>query len=92
MKNRIQVSKLRLVINTMLHTMLSDGIRGTCGTINGSSVEFCSWASIRSRPETIIYTTFVFIYIYVFCCWYQNYNTYLIFFSPIKEVLNTNGN
>jgi len=52
MKNRIQVSKLRLVINTILHTMLSDGIRGTWGTINGSSVEFCSWASIRNWPET----------------------------------------
>lgn len=48
MKNRIHVSKLRLVINTILHTMLSDGIRGTWGTINGSSVEFCSWASISN--------------------------------------------
>lgn len=53
MKNRIQVSKLRLVISTILHTMLSDGIKGTCGTINGSSVEFCSWASIRNWPEII---------------------------------------
>lgn len=50
-KNRIQVSKFRLVINTMLHIMLSDGMRGTCGTIKGNSVEFCSWASITNRPE-----------------------------------------
>lgn len=35
----------------MLHIMLSDGIRGTCGTIKGSSVEFCSWASIINRPK-----------------------------------------
>jgi hypothetical protein len=38
----------------MLHMMLSDGIIGTWGTINGSSVEFCSWASITNIPETII--------------------------------------
>lgn len=54
-KNRIQVSKFRLVINTMLHTMLSDGIKGTWGTINGSSFEFCSWASMIKTP--VITTT-----------------------------------
>lgn len=53
-KNRTQVSALRLVINTMLHNILSDGIKGTWGTINGSSVEFCSWASITNTPKIII--------------------------------------
>lgn len=52
-KNRIHVSRFKLVISTMLHIMLSDGIIGTWGTMNGSSVEFCSWASMINRPETI---------------------------------------
>lgn len=39
----------------MLHTMLSDGINGTWGTINGSSFEFCSWASMIKTP--VITTT-----------------------------------